>query len=60
MIDIRGGTREKIESSTLSFSAFRKNPNNKWYHFNDESVEEVTDLNSLVHTGAYCLFYERI
>jgi len=42
------------------YTAFRKNPNNKWYHFNDESVQEVSDLNSLVHTGAYCLFYERI
>jgi ubiquitin C-terminal hydrolase len=41
------------------YTAFRKNPNGKWYNFNDSHVNEITNLNDIITTGAYCLFYER-
>jgi ubiquitin carboxyl-terminal hydrolase 2/21 len=41
------------------YTAFRKNPNGKWYHFNDNSVTEVKP-ESVITNNAYCLFYERI
>jgi len=39
------------------YTAFIKNANGKWYHFNDASVEEVLDLDSLISPKAYCFFY---
>jgi ubiquitin C-terminal hydrolase len=42
------------------YTAFRKNPNGKWYEFNDSYVEEIIDLEKTIITnGEYCLFYER-
>jgi len=42
------------------YTAYRKNPNNKWYSFNDGMVEEITEPEkTIVTNGAYCLFYER-
>lgn len=42
------------------YTAYRKNPNNKWYSFNDDMVEEITELErTIITNGAYCLFYER-
>ncbi len=41
------------------YTAFRKNPNNKWYHFNDNTVEEVDNPDKyVINNGAYCLFYQ--
>jgi len=43
------------------YTAFRKNPDNKWYVFNDSHVEEIKEPHKEVITqGAYCLFYKRI
>lgn len=43
------------------YTAYRKNPDNKWYSFNDESVSEITNPEDVVvNNNAYCLFYERI
>jgi len=39
------------------YSSFIKNANNKWYHFNDTNVTEITNLQDLVTPKAYCLFY---
>jgi ubiquitin C-terminal hydrolase len=39
------------------YTAFIKNANDKWYHFNDTNVNEVTNLNELISPKAYCLFY---
>ncbi len=42
------------------YTAFRKNPDNKWYLFNDSSVSEVSNPEeNIVTNGAYCLFYQR-
>ena len=41
------------------YTAFVKNANDKWYHFNDTSVTEVTNLQDLITPKAYCLFYRK-
>ena len=41
------------------YTAFIKNANDKWYHFNDTFVSEVTNLQDLVTPKAYCLFYRK-
>ena len=41
------------------YTAYIKNANGKWYHFNDTSVKEVNDLNELISVKAYCFFYRK-
>ena len=42
------------------YTAYRKNPDGKWYSFDDESVEEITNPEKeIINNGAYCLFYQR-
>jgi len=41
------------------YTAYVKNANGKWYHFNDTSVSEVSLVESIVSTKAYCLFYRK-
>lgn len=37
------------------YTAFVKNANNKWYHFNDQLVNEISDTSKLCSPQAYCL-----
>ena len=39
------------------YSAFVKNANRKWYHFDDTSVVEVKNTSDLKSPKAYCFFY---
>jgi ubiquitin carboxyl-terminal hydrolase 2 len=41
------------------YTAFIKNANNKWYHFNDGSVSEVGMESQLITPKAYCFFYRQ-
>jgi ubiquitin C-terminal hydrolase len=43
------------------YTAYIKNADTNWYHFNDTSVKKLTDNieHSLVSTQAYCLFYQK-
>ena len=41
------------------YTAFVKNANGKWYHFNDTSVSEVALIDSIVTPKAYVLFYRK-
>ena len=41
------------------YTAFIKNANDKWYHFNDTFVTEVTNLENLITSKAYCFFYRK-
>lgn len=41
------------------YTAYVKNANGKWYHFNDTSVSEIGLPNSIVTPKAYCLFYRK-
>ena len=41
------------------YTAIIKNANNKWYHFNDTYVTEITNMQELITPKAYCLFYRK-
>ena len=41
------------------YTSFIKNANGKWYHYNDTNVEEIKDLDKLITSKAYCLFYRK-
>jgi len=41
------------------YTSYVKNANKKWYHFNDATVEEITDTKQLVSPKSYCLFYRK-
>jgi len=41
------------------YTAFIKNANGKWYNFNDTFVTEVTRLEDLITSKAYCFFYRK-
>jgi ubiquitin carboxyl-terminal hydrolase 8 len=41
------------------YTAYIKNANDKWYHFNDTSVNEVPLVSSIISPKAYCLFYRK-
>jgi ubiquitin C-terminal hydrolase len=41
------------------YTAYVKNANGKWYHFNDTSVSEVGIIDSIISPKAYCLFYRK-
>ena len=41
------------------YTAYVKNANGKWYHFNDTLVTEVTNLQELISPKAYCFFYRK-
>lgn len=41
------------------YTAFVKNANGTWYHFNDTSVAEVARPESIVTANAYVLFYRK-
>jgi ubiquitin C-terminal hydrolase len=38
------------------YTAFGKNPNGNWYHFNDEKVT-LSNPEAAMNSGAYVLFY---
>jgi ubiquitin C-terminal hydrolase len=41
------------------YTAFVKNANGKWYHFNDTIVNEIKNINELITPKAYCLLYRK-
>jgi len=41
------------------YTAYVKNANGKWYHFNDTSVSEIGINDSIISTKAYVLFYRK-
>lgn len=41
------------------YTAYIKNSNGKWFHFNDTSVSEVGVIESIISVKAYCLFYRK-
>jgi len=42
------------------YTAFVKHNSGQWIHFNDHSVEKVTEFSSIVTSNAYCLFYRKV
>jgi ubiquitin C-terminal hydrolase len=41
------------------YTAYIKNANNKWYHFNDATVSEVEHVEHIISPKAYCLFFRK-
>jgi ubiquitin carboxyl-terminal hydrolase 2/21 len=41
------------------YTAYVKNANGKWYHFNDTSVSEIGKNDSIISPKAYVLFYRK-
>jgi ubiquitin C-terminal hydrolase len=41
------------------YTAYVKNANGDWYHFNDTNVTKVHNTNTIISTKAYVLFYRR-
>lgn len=41
------------------YTSFVKNSENEWLHYNDTSVELMKDMNQIISTSAYCLFYRK-
>lgn len=41
------------------YTAYVKNANGKWYHYNDTSVSEIALIESIISPKAYCLFYRK-
>jgi ubiquitin carboxyl-terminal hydrolase 8 len=41
------------------YTAYIKNANNKWYHFDDATVTEVEKIEYIVSPKAYCLFFRK-
>jgi ubiquitin carboxyl-terminal hydrolase 8 len=41
------------------YTAFVKTENDKWYHFNDTSVQPVQDVSKIITPHAYCFFYRK-
>ena len=41
------------------YTAYVKNANDKWYHFNDTNVTEIKNESELISSKAYCFFYRK-
>jgi len=41
------------------YTSFIKNANGKWYHFNDTNISEIDNINNIVTSKAYVLFYKK-
>ena len=41
------------------YTAYVKNANDNWYHYNDTSVKKVDNIDNLISNKAYCLFYRK-
>ena len=41
------------------YTAFVKTANNDWVHYNDQTVEKISNPESIVTPMAYCLFYRK-
>jgi ubiquitin C-terminal hydrolase len=41
------------------YTAFVKNANGKWYHFNDTQVSPIEDASKIITPNAYCFFYRK-
>ena len=41
------------------YTSFVKNANEKWYHYNDTSVSEVSMAAQIITPKAYCFFYRK-
>jgi len=41
------------------YTAYVKNANGQWYHFNDSNVDPINDTSKLISPKSYCFFYRK-
>ena len=58
MYDLYGICNHTGNSMGGHYTAYIKNANGKWYHFNDHIVSEIPD-SQIITPKAYCLFYRK-
>ena len=58
MYDLYGICNHSGGSMGGHYTAYIKNANDKWYHFNDTCVSEISE-SQLISPKAYCLFYRK-
>ena len=54
--DLYGICNHHGESGGGHYTSYVKNPNGKWYWFNDSSVSEISE-DKIITSDAYCIFY---
>jgi len=57
--DLYGVCNHMGSANLGHYTSFVKNANNKWYHYNDNRVAEVTDVRQIISPNAYCFFYRK-
>jgi len=57
--DLYGICNHSGSSQGGHYTAFVKNANGKWYHFNDTSVTEIVVVEQIITPKAYCFFYRK-
>jgi ubiquitin carboxyl-terminal hydrolase 2/21 len=57
--DLYGVCNHSGSSLGGHYTAFIKNANGTWYHYNDNSVSVVTDESHIITPKAYCFFYRK-
>jgi ubiquitin C-terminal hydrolase len=57
--DLYGVCNHSGSSLGGHYTAFVKNANDKWYHYNDTSVSEVSLEQQIITPKAYCFFYRK-
>jgi ubiquitin C-terminal hydrolase len=57
--DLYGVCNHSGGSGGGHYTAHIKNANNKWYEFNDTSVEEISEMD-IITQKSYCFFYRKI
>ena len=57
--DLYGVCNHSGSSLGGHYTSFVKNANEKWYHYNDTSVQEVALTNQIISSKAYCFFYRK-
>ena len=41
------------------YTAYVKNANDKWYHYNDTNISEIKENGNIISPKAYCFFYRK-
>lgn len=57
--DLYGVCNHSGSSLGGHYTAFVKNANGNWYHYNDNNVTLVTDESHIITAKAYCFFYRK-
>lgn len=57
--DLYGVCNHSGSSFGGHYTAYVKNANSKWYHYNDTNVDEITDETCINSPKAYVLFYRK-